>query len=161
MSNLGFRNPWPEYRREKGDAITTPFDLGGAKPAPIVTKKELSFAHAQGVALAAQRVKTEDRGGKPTPIVELDSLFLVIERELMGCRNNPQRAQRVKQAMYDLQQTRKKLSAMANHGKVVTVDIKNKRVVKPSVQVKTSQEMAAITRREVALFKARWASLLS
>lgn len=161
MSNLGFRNPWPEYRREKGDAITTPFDLGGAKPAPIVTKKELSFAHARGVALAAQRGKTEDRGGKPTPIVELDSLFLVIERELMGCRNNPQRAQRVKQALYDLQQTRKRLSTLATAGKVPTVDLKKQRVVKPVIATPSQEEMASITRREVALFKARWASLLS
>ena len=158
MSNLGFRNPWPEYRREKGDCVVEPHNLGG-RPSGAAEKKKQRLEVAQAVASQNKKEKVKDKGGKPTSVKELDSLFAQLER--LQCTRDELLRHKVKSALVDLARVRSKLSTRATVGTKPMVALKSKTKVAISPTTPTQEEMAAITRREVALFRARWASLLS
>lgn len=157
MANLGFRNSWPQYKREKGDCVVEPHNLGG-RPSGAAEKKKQRLEIATAIASQNREAKVKDKGGKPTSVKELDSLFVQLER-LQGTRDELLR-HRVKSAMVDLSRLRSKLSVKATVGTKPMVALKSKTKVAIS-STTTQEEMAALTRREVALFRARWASLLS
>ena len=156
MANLGFRNSWPTYRKEKGDVVAEPHKLGGhpSKKAERV-KARLEVAQAVGASNKAEKVV--DRGGKPLYLVELDSLFVQLEK-VQRSKDESLR-HRAKTALVDLARLRSKLSTMATAGKKPVVSLRS--VVKPDLSTPSQEQMAAITRREVGLFRARWATLLS
>lgn len=158
MANLGIRNSWPTYRREKGDCVVEPHNLGG-RPSGAAEKKKQRLEVATAIASQNREAKVKDKGGKPTSVKELDSLFVQLEM-LQGTRDELLR-HRVKSAMVDLARLRSKLSVKATVGTKPMVALKSKTKVAISSTTPSQEAMAVITRREVALFKARWASLLS
>ena len=157
MANLGFRNSWPTYRKEKGDVVAEPHKLGGhpSKKAERV-KARLEVAQAVGASNKAEKVV--DRGGKPLYLVELDSLFVQLEKVQRS--KDALLRHRAKTALVDLARLRSKLSTMATVGKKPVVSLSEDKVVKSDKKTPSQEQMAAITRREVGLFRARWASLL-
>ena len=160
MANLGFRNSWPTYRREKGDYVE-PFVIGNPKSNwEGIEKKVQRLETAQAVAASNKAAKVKDRGGKPLYLVELDSLFVQLEKVQARSKDELLR-HKVKSALVDLARLRSKLSGLATAGTKPVVDFRCKSVSKASVEKPSQEAMAALTRREVALFKARWASLLS
>ncbi len=159
MANLGFRNSWPEYRRERGDYVE-PFVVGNPRSNWDGIEHQVQrFVTAKAVSAANKAAKVVDRGGKPLYLVELDKLFVQLER-LQRSKDESLR-HRVKSALVDLARLRSKLSTMATVGTKPVVSLAEYKVVKPTNAAPTPEQMAAITRREVALFRARWASLLS
>ncbi len=158
MTNLGFRNSWPEYRREKGDCVVEPHNLGG-RLSVAAEKKKQRLETAQAVAASNKAAKVVDRGGKPLYLVELDKLFVQLEKVQRS--KDVLLRHRAKTALVDLARVRSKLSTRATVGTKPMVALKSKTKVAISPTTPTQEEMAAITCREAALFKARWASLLS
>lgn len=160
MANLGIRNAWPTYRREKGDYVE-PYVVGNPKSNwDESEKKAQRLEVAQAVAASNKAAKVVDRGGKPLYLVELDSLFVQLEKVQARSKDESLR-HRAKTALVDLARVRSKLSGLATAGTKPVVDFRGKSVSKFGVEKPTQEAMAALTRREVALFKARWASLLS
>lgn len=160
MANLGFRNSWPTYRRERGDYVE-PFVVGNPRSNwEGIEKKAQRLETAQAVAASNKAEKVVDRGGKPSYLVELDSSFSKLEKVQSGAKDALLR-HRAKTALVDLARLRSKLSGLATAGTKPVVDFRCKSVSKVSVEKPSQEAMAALTRREVALFKARWASLLS
>ena len=159
MANLGFRNPWPTYRRERGDYVE-PHVVGNPKSNwDRIEKKVQRLETAQAVAASNKAEKVVDRGGKPLYLVELDKLFVQLEK-VQRSKDESLR-HRAKTALVDLARLRSKLSGLATVGTKPVVDFRCKSVSKLDVEKPTQEAMAALTRREVSLFKARWTSLLS
>lgn len=159
MANLGIRNSWPTYRREKGDYVE-PFVIGNPRSNWDGIEHQIKrFEVAQAVAASNKTAKVKDRGGKPLYLVELDSLFVQLEKVQSGAKDALLR-HRAKTALVDLARLRSKLSVMATAGKKPVVSLSEYKVVKSDKEPPSQEAMAALTRREVALFKARWASLL-
>lgn len=159
MAKLGFRNSWPQYKRERGDYVE-PHVVGNPRSNLDGIEHQIKrFEVAQAVAASNKAAKVKDRGGKPLYLVELDSLFVQLEK-LQRSKNELLR-HKVKSALVDLARLRSKLSGLATAGKKPVVSLSEDKVVKPSNVAPTQEQMAALTRREVALFRARWASLLS
>ena len=160
MANLGIRNSWPQYKRERGDYVE-PHVVGNPKSNWDGIEHQIKrFEVARAVAASNKAEKVVDRGGKPLYLVELDSLFVQLEKVQSGAKDALLR-HRAKTALVDLARLRSKLSTMATVGKKPVVSLSEDKVVKPSNVAPTQEQMAALTRREVALFRARWASLLS
>lgn len=159
MANLGFRTSWPEYRREKGDCVVEPHNLGG-RPSGAAEKKKQRLEVATAIASQNRETKVKDKGGKPSYLVELDSLFVQLEKVQARSKDELLR-HRAKTALVDIARLRSKLSGLATAGTKPVVDFRCKSVSKASVEKPSQEAMAALTRREVALFRARWASLLS
>ena len=160
MANLGFRNPWPTYRRERGDYVE-PLVVGNPRSNwDGIEKKVQRLEVAQAVGAQNKAAKVVDRGGKPLYLVELDKLFVQLEKVQAGAKDALLR-HRAKTALVDLARLRSKLSGLATVGTKPVVDFRCKSVSKLDVEKPTQEAMAALTRREVSLFKARWASLLS
>lgn len=159
MANLGFRNSWPQYKRERGDYVE-PFLIGNPRSNwDGIEKKAQRLETAQAISAANKAAKVVDRGGKPLYLVELDKLFVQLER-LQRSKDELLR-HKVKSALVDLARLRSKLSGLATAGTKPVVDFRCKSVSKVSVEKPSQEQMEALTRREVALFRARWASLLS
>ena len=159
MANLGFRNSWPTYRREKGDYVE-PFIVGNPRSNwDGIEKKAQRLETAQAVAASNKAAKVKDRGGKPLYLVELDKLFVQLEKVQRS--KDALLRHTAKTALVDLARVRSKLSTMATVGKKPVVSLSEDKVVKSDKKTPSQEAMAALTRREVALFRARWASLLS
>lgn len=158
MANLGFRNSWPQYKRERGGYVE-PHVVGNPRSNWNGIEHQIKrFETAQAVAASNKAAKVKDRGGKPSYLVELDSLFSKLEKVQSGAKDALLR-HRAKTALVDLARLRSKLSTMATTGTKPVVSLRS--VVKSDLSTPSQEAMAALTRREVALFKARWASLLS
>lgn len=158
MANLGFRNSWPQYKRERGDYVE-PHVVGNPKSNwDRIEKKVQRLEVAQAVGAQNKSMRVVDRG-KPLYLVELDKLFVQLEKVQRRSKGALLR-HRAKTALVDLAGVRSKLSTTATVGKKPTVSFSEYKVVKHNA-APTQEQMAALTRREVALFKSRWASLLS
>ena len=159
MANLGFRNSWPQYKRERGDYVE-PHVVGNPKSNwDRIEKKVQRLETAQAVAASNKAGKVVDRGGKPLYLVELDKLFVQLEKVQRS--KDALLRHRAKTALVDLARLRSKLSVLATAGTKPVVSLSEDKVVKSDKETPSKETMAALTRREVALFKARWASLLS
>lgn len=155
----GYRSVWPSYKAEKGDVLGVPHDLG-FKGNGAVGVKTARVATAHAIGDANRQSKVVDRGGKPPVVKELDSLFVQLKAMQAGAKCQLM-AGRVKSALVDLARTRAKLATMATTGTKPVVSFEAGKILPASTLAKTSQDsMAVITRKEVALFRARWSSLL-
>lgn len=156
----GYRSVWPAYKAEKGDTLGVPHDLGyaGNYDGIEIQLERVSIAHAKRKENRDKKVI--DRGGKPAYVKELDVLFTQLTKLQAGAKCQL-KAGRVKSALVDLARTRSKLATLAKRGQNLA-ECQSKIVGGNTDEFKAMavKAMAAATRKEVALFRARWASLL-